>query len=231
MQYQFLPIESEDAFILNAVEWITHAAQEAIASHGHCTIGLSGGSTPRVVYEALGEIPLDWKNISIFLIDERHTPPTHADSNQKLIRDTLLKNAQIPAENLLFPDTTKPIDECVAWYEDMLLHHFSKYPPDIAIFGMGDDGHIASLFPPLTENMLDDGVLVLHTTTDQFAVHDRISVSLQTLCVPAFRLFLLKGDKKKEVWDTMIGSKEDEVRWPAKRIIATGEVTVLWYAE
>ncbi len=231
MQYQFLPLESEDAFILNSVEWINASVQKAIEDHGHCTIGLCGGSTPRVVYEALGELPLDWEKISIFLLDERYTPATHNDSNQKLVRDTLLKKATIPTENILFPDTTKPLDECVAWYEDQLLRHFSKYPPDIAIIGMGEDGHITSLFPPLTENMLDDGILVLHTTTDQFAVHDRISVSLHTVCSTAFRLFLLKGEKKKEVWDEMLTSKEGEARWPAKRVIATGEVTVLWYAE
>jgi 6-phosphogluconolactonase len=230
MHYQFIPAESEDSFLLNAIEFLNHKIENAIKDHDHCTIGLCGGSTPTQVYEALGTLPLPWGKISFFLLDERYTPKTHPDSNQKMIRETLLKHATIPEENLIFPNTALPIDDCISNYTDQLLELFAEHQPDIAIIGMGDDGHITSLFPPLSGDALNDGVLVLHTTTEKFAVYDRISTSLNTVCSAESRLFLIKGEAKKDVWDMMLASPEDETRWPAKRVIQSGEVAVIWMA-
>jgi 6-phosphogluconolactonase len=215
MHYQFIPTESEDSFLLNAIEFLNHRIENAIKDHDHCTIGLCGGSTPTQVYEALGTLSLPWEKISFFLLDERYTPKTHPDSNQKMIRETLLKHATIPEENLHFPNTALPMEECLSDYTDQLLMLFAHRSPDIAIIGMGDDGHITSLFPPLMGDALNDGLLVLHTTTDKFAVHDRISTSLNALCSAESRLFLIKGQTKKDVWDEMLESGEVVVLWTA----------------
>ena len=91
---------------------------------------------------------------------------------------------------------------------------------------MGDDGHIASLFPPLADELIDDSKLVHHTVTDTFAVHDRITLSLNAVACAGESLFLLKGLGKKQVWDDMMASAEGERRWPAKRVIEQGRATV-----
>ena len=101
------------------------------------------------------------------------------------------------------------------------------YLPDIVTLGMGSDGHIASLFPPVPDIALGDEALVVHTETDQFAITDRISVSLNFLCAAQDQIFFLKGTDKKFVWDEMIASDEDEHRWPAKRMIETGDVSLV----
>jgi 6-phosphogluconolactonase/glucosamine-6-phosphate isomerase/deaminase len=100
--------------------------------------------------------------------------------------------------------------------------------PDLVILGMGEDGHIASLFPPVAELALGDQALIIHTTTDAFAIHDRISVSLNLLAASDQQVLLLKGEKKKKVWESMLKSKEGDARWPAKRILEGGRATVIW---
>ena len=92
--------------------------------------------------------------------------------------------------------------------------------PDIAVIGMGDDGHIASLFPPLTDEAFEDKDVII-TTTDKFVIRERISVSLPFLTKVRLPIFLLQGEKKKAVWDEMIAASVDLRRWPAQAVLAT----------
>ncbi|HVW66476.1 MAG TPA: 6-phosphogluconolactonase [Candidatus Peribacteraceae bacterium] len=230
MHYQFIDTQSADDFTHRAVELLTHHIQRAIETHGSCVMGLSGGSTPRPIYEALGKQPLNWSKVFVFLIDERHVDPSSEDSNQKLVRDTLLKHAHIPEENMVFPDTALPVHDCVKKYAEDLKAQWENRLPDISVLGMGPDGHIASLFPLLTEKETHERALALHTTTDRFAVHDRITVGLHVIAAIDTHLFLLKGDEKKRVWDEMIASQDNLHRWPAKFVIQSSDVTALWTA-
>lgn len=209
----------EKNFVQRALDYVTDVEPKII--------GLSGGSTPRPFYEAMGTAKFPWKDMTVFLVDERHVPPTHEESNQRLIRETLLKSAQIPNERCIFPDTSLPLAKCIDAYARSLISMIDAQMPDLVILGMGDDGHIASLFPPLSDEAMGDERLVLATTTDRFAIHDRISVSLNFLVGAKSQLLLLKGEKKKKVWEEMLASNEDERRWPMKRVLEQGNVTVI----
>ncbi len=227
MHYELIETTSDSDFTHRTVELLTERINSAITTYEECIIGLSGGSTPRPIYEALGRQQIEWAKVSIFLIDERYVPADHKDSNQKLVRETLLANAHIPASNIVFPDCTLPLDECIRDYDGKLHALWNDHLTDINILGMGPDGHIASLFPSVAAHHLDDTSLVAHTTTDTFAVHDRITLTLNPICAAASQIFLLKGADKKQVWDEMIASKDDESRWPAKRVIETGEEVIV----
>jgi len=210
-------IDAGNNFVTTATDWIVSHIEDKT------TIGLSGGSTPGPVYEALGKhADVDWKDVRFCLIDERYVPPDYNDSNLQMIRSTLWKYGLIPHKNLHYPDTTEPIEKCIAKYIEEL---YELLPLDIAILGMGPDGHIASLFPPLTDAALGT-TSVIHTTTDQFAVHDRISLTLPILKAAKHRLLLLKADKLN-AWEEMLKSDEDERRWPLKALIESGELTVI----
>ncbi len=213
---------SDDAFVKKAAGILTEKIETAIADHDFCILGLSGGSTPRSAYAELGRRDLDWSKVRAFLVDERYVDRSDENANQKLARDTL------PKVTFIFPDTSLPIEKCVRSYTADLQEMWDERLPDIVILGMGEDGHIASLFPPVSDDALSDRGLVFHTTTAAFVVHDRITVSLNAIAAAQSHLVLLKGGEKKRVWEEMQSSDEDEHRWPLKRVLETGtDVTVI----
>lgn len=218
----------DQEFVEQSAKLLAEKITAAIEDRGECILGLSGGSTPKPVYEALGKMSLPWDQVRCFLIDERYVPADHNDSNQKLVRESLVAHARIKERNLVFPDTSLPLEECVKRYARDLIALFDEHLADAVVLGMGNDGHVASLFPPLEQALMDDSRLVAHTETDQFAVHDRITVTLNPIAAANHAVFLLKGADKKKVWDKMTMNIADERRWPAKRVLESTEVTVVW---
>lgn len=193
--------------------------KEACEKRGFCTLGLSGGSAARTLYAALGaREDLPWDQLKIFLVDERYVPADHEESNQRLVWETLLRTHVPPAEHLCFPSTSLPMDDCIQEYEKELTTLLNGKSPDIVILGMGEDGHTASLFPGDEASIKEKQASVLHTTTDRFAIHDRITISLPLLSAANHRIFLLVGDKKKAVFDDMRKAPKDIVRWPTKAL-------------
>lgn len=228
-----LPVNSIRT-VFCAEDYIKEVMQGALEGNGTCIVGLSGGKTPKTVYEKLSircEVlgVRSWKKVRFFLVDERYVPASHPESNQRLVRETLLKNMPIPEENLVFPNTALPIDACIADYGRRLKELWEDRFPDLIILGMGTDGHVASLFPPLTDSALGSEHIVLATRAPEGigppSAHDRITLSLNALCSAEHRLLLL-GPEKKQTWETMMASTEGERQWPLKRIIATGGLAV-----
>lgn len=235
MQYTLVETTGTDDFTQKAVDWLVTHINAAIADHGSCAIGLSGGSTPKPIYMALGKrTDVDWEKVSIFLLDERYVSNDSNDSNQKMIIETLLANAPIPPDQVFFPDTTLPIDECVTDYTADVKTLWEDRLPDITVLGMGDDGHIASLFPPLDLEETSDTHFALHTQTPlkddgtpRFPILDRIGLTLNPIASAQSHIVLLQGEAKKVTWDAMLESSDDEKRWPLKRILEQEEVMVL----
>lgn len=210
----------------NAYAVIRTSILDAIARNGSCIIGLSGGKTPGAIYAQLGsDTSIDWKNVHVFLCDERYIPADHADSNLRMLNDTLLRDAGIPTDHIHVPDTSLPLPACISAYDEE-LKQLLQHPADIVILGMGNDGHTASLFPPMTQEAFGPA-RVIHTQTEVFAVRDRISVSLPVLTDAHDRILLLRGSDKIQTWQQMTKSDEDEHRWPLKAVLATGEMTVI----
>jgi len=148
MNYKTIESTSEDEFVQKGVNVLREKIDEALARLNSCIIGLSGGSTPKKIYEELGKQDIDWSKAFVFLVDERYIEASNSDSNQYLVRSTLLKNAIIPEKNLVFPDTSLPIDECISKYAKDLIQLFNDHLPTLVTLGIGEDGHIASLLPP-----------------------------------------------------------------------------------
>ena len=226
MNYNLIETKSDDDFTAQSVKLLSEMIKAAIEDHGKCIIGLSGGSTPRKVYEELGKENIDWNNVFVFLTDERFVSPEDESSNQNLLRDTLLLHAEVPEDNLFFPDTSLPIEDCVTAYSAALIQLFSEQPPDIITLGLGSDGHIASLFPPVSEDSFKE-VLALHTTTDEFDIHDRISISPLVIMAAQSHILMIKGDEKREVFDGIVESEMNPVLHPLQIALATERVTMI----
>ncbi|MBM3231338.1 6-phosphogluconolactonase [Candidatus Peregrinibacteria bacterium] len=228
MDYDHIRTKGEQEFTQESVRLLAERIRQNIDEYGSAIVGLSGGSTPKPIYEALGKENINWSAVTVFLVDDRYVPAKDKHSNQHLVHSTLLKHATIPESQIIFPDTTLPIGECITDYEQKIAQMLSSGIPHIVILGMGEDGHIASLFPPLTEAAFGDH-LVVHTVTDTFDVRDRISVTLIVLGSAERKIFLLKGEGKKRVWEEMMESPEDIERWPAAAVLNLGGGTLINY--
>lgn len=206
-----LPFDTTETFVRTASDWIRAVILKAQHEGRTATIGLSGGSTPRPVYVLLStELGIDWSRVTFFLTDERYVPADHADSNQRMIRETLLTHEARDARTV-FPDTSLPLEACIADYELRI----KALSPDLVVLGMGDDAHIASLFPPVGPEAYGPAT-VIHTTTDRFAVHDRLSVTFPVLLHAPERLFLIAGATKSSLLTKMQKENEDVSVYPAQ---------------
>ena len=144
----------KEALIQGAVKHILEHATEAIKARGRFVIALSGGSTPRPVYEQLAEAETDWSKWVIVWGDERCVPPDDEASNYRMTKDAWLDKVNIPSEQIYrLQGEIDPIESAQA-YEKALWHFGNGQLPriDLALMGMGDDGHTASLFPHTDAN-------------------------------------------------------------------------------
>ena len=112
---------------------------------------LSGGSTPKLLYQLLAAEPyrsqVDWPKVEIYFGDERAVPPDHADSNFKMANEALLSHVPLNPQNVHRMEGERDPNEAAIAYGRMLKARFGDGGPDVTLLGMGDDGHTASLFP------------------------------------------------------------------------------------
>jgi|SRR3990167_1886655 len=219
--YKHITVDSEAEFIDRSSAELEQAILDAIEEKGKCILGLSGGSTPKPIYEALGKLKaIEWHKVTIFLVDERYVPADHNESNQRMIRETLLKNSSIPEHQVIFPDTSLDLEECIEDY-DFRIDQLMEEGIDIMALGMGEDGHIASLFPGDIDAILEAEKKVIHTRTKKFAIEDRITVTLPVLTSAGKQFFFLQGSKKKKIFAEVLSENEDPVEYPAHALLQT----------
>src|SRR5689334_13360131 len=136
-----------------AVEF-SRIAQACTQAGEKFTVALSGGSTPKALFQLLALQPsLPWQNTYVFWGDERHVPPTDSQSNYRMAQEALLAKAPIPPQNIFrilaeMPDAAS----AAAAYENTVRDFFHLKPTEfprfsLVLLGMGPDGHVASLFP------------------------------------------------------------------------------------
>ncbi len=130
------------------------AASESVKARGRFVWGLSGGTTPRPLYELLAQAPfaelMPWESTYVFWGDERWTPADHPESNQGMARAALLDHVAVPAGQIIAIDTSGGDPEGAAAEAERRLREMfdGGYPrPDLMLLGVGEDGHTASLFP------------------------------------------------------------------------------------
>jgi 6-phosphogluconolactonase len=163
------------------------------AAHGHATFAVSGGSSPRRFLKVLSGQPFDWSRIDLTLVDDRWVPDDDKDSNVRFVRENLLQNAAAQARFTPLVDVTREPAEQIA----RLNASTEPALPDVAVLGMGDDGHTASIFadaPEWREAITTEQRFVL--VHPGAAPHARVSWSMSAL-KRIDRLFLLIAGKSK----------------------------------
>eukprot|EP01114_Cavostelium_apophysatum_P006315 TRINITY_DN17570_c0_g1_i1.p1 TRINITY_DN17570_c0_g1~~TRINITY_DN17570_c0_g1_i1.p1 ORF type:complete len:237 (+),score=47.95 TRINITY_DN17570_c0_g1_i1:3-713(+) len=221
---------TDEDFVTVSSEWLRDRIQEAIKQHDYCILGLSGGSTPKPIYEHLGkENGIDWSKVWLFPVDDRYISRENQDSNQFLIDNSLLKNAKIPPNQIFFPDSSLSLEDYLKDYNDKIRQLFNKGPPDVLTLGVGPDKHIGSLFPPVVPEGFSEEKAVIHTTTTKFAVFDRATLTLPWILKARRHVFFLRGQDKLQMWEDMITSKDfaDHTKTPAHDVIAAKRATLI----
>lgn len=137
--------------VIFAVEQLIAIANESIAERDLFTIALSGGSTPKAIFELLAKEPyckqVPWDKVRVFWSDERSVPPDHLDSNYYMAMQAGLKTLPIPDKNIFRMPADQDIEAGAAKYEKLILSILPSGKFDLIMLGMGEDGHTASLFP------------------------------------------------------------------------------------
>lgn len=172
---------------------VAELAAQAIAARGMFHVALAGGETPRRCYEKLRRLPVDWEHVQAYFGDERCLPAGDARRNDTMARETLLKHVAIPQDNIHAIPAELGANEAAARYAALLE---SIAPLDLVLLGMGEDGHIASLFPG---NPATDGkALAVAVFNAPKPPAERVSLGMATLNAARQRIFLVAGAGKRE---------------------------------
>ncbi len=217
-----------------AAELFVQRARDAIADHGRFAVALSGGSTPKAMYQRLAEHPLshevDWTHVQVFWGDERAVPPDHHESNYLMAQQALLEEVPISSAQIHRIRGELPPDEAADDYEAVLRAFFRGTRPrfDLLLLGMGDDGHTASLFPGTAA--LDEAERWVVANYVPKLADWRITLTLPTINAAACVAFLVAGEAKAERLAEVLNGPRDPHRLPAQAIQPTdGEL--LWLVD
>ncbi len=209
--------------------------QEFASERSVAHIALSGGSTPKIVFEELAlnyKDRISWKDIHLYWGDERCVPPSDEESNYKMTRDFLLSKIDIPEENIhRIRGESEPEKEAKAY--SMLLEEnlplVNEIPQfDMVILGMGDDGHTASIFPHQINlwNTLQHCVVAEHPVSGQ----QRISITGSIINQAKVVAFLVTGANKSQKLREIIMQEREYEKYPAT-LVAPKSGNLLWFLD
>jgi 6-phosphogluconolactonase len=213
-----------------ACDWFIERCGEAIARKGVCWVALSGGSTPKRLYELLAELPaglIDWSKVVLCWGDERNVAADHADSNYRMVKLSLLDklNSSTPTVHRIRCGELSPEDACEA-YERLLRSHandgYLRF--DIVLLGLGDDAHTASLFPE-TSALTASGRWVVSNEVSKLKT-TRVTMTAELINAGHDVAFLVCGANKRWALDKIFGHERNPNLYPAQLVAPSGR---LWW--
>jgi len=202
--------------------------KSAIEHYGQASFIVSGGNTPKPLYEELCHQHLAWDHVTICPSDERWVEENHPDSNYRMINNTLIQHAAQSATLLSLKSEGAFSDA-----PDLLTPAINQMhkPFNVVLLGMGEDGHIASLFPDANE--LDHGLNAPHSepviSMNSESKGPRISLSLSALLNSEHIYLLITGEAKRQVFEAAKAELE-QPSLPISHLLAkaTSPITVCW---
>jgi 6-phosphogluconolactonase len=204
---------------------------DAMREREHATLAISGGSSPKVMFEMFARTRFDWKRVHLFWVDERGVPPSDEQSNFKLANDSWLTPGAFPKSNVHRVEAELPAAEAAARYADDIRRYFGLAEGELPKFdaihrGMGPDAHTASLFPgePMIGNRTDIDAAVWVEKFKQW----RITLLPGVLEAARHTAMLVTGADKATPLHAVLHEAPDPLRYPAQ--IASGERTI-WFLD
>lgn len=208
---------------------VSEKLASAIRKNGSASIAVSGGSTPKLFFQTLSKCDINWKLVSITLVDERFVPANNERSNHKLVADNLLQNNAAGAHFV-------PLFQTGALLEDAATLATVKTadicdPFDVVVLGMGADGHTASFFPE-GDNLeialdLDEPREVLPMTAET-AGEERLTFNLSALHDARLLVLHIEGDAKLQAYEKAI-AELDEEEMPVRSVLNRADTKPVVY--
>jgi len=208
--------------IFDSAQELALAAAEYFVAQCPETVALSGGSTPKLMFQILAQQFRDevaWSNMHFFWSDERHVPPDHPDSNYRMANEALLSHVPVTTDNVHRirsenPDAAAAANE----YEQTLIDVTKQTLPrlDLIFLGLGTDGHTASIFPG-SDVLHETKRLVAAPYVEKFKSY-RITMTLPLLNNGSSIVFLVSGAEKAQIVRDVI---QGENKYPAQAVIPT----------
>ncbi len=223
------------ALSYGAAEKIATALSAAHARGGVTALALSGGSTPRGVYEILASAAyrkrVDWSHLHVFWGDERCVPPEASESNYRMAHQAFLRDVPVPAHHIHRIRGELPPAEAARAYEIELRNIFGIAGDEVprlslVLLGMGEDGHTASLFPGSTA--LDETRRLVTEVYVEKLNAWRVTATFPLLANAGAILFLVSGPAKASMVHSVLRDKG--AQFPAARV-ARMEGDIQWYLD
>jgi len=189
----------EDASVA-AAQQIIAALQRRLQRQANTHLVVTGGSSPMACYQSLSATDIAWQNVQILLSDERWIPADNPDSNEKLIRESLLTDKAAAAKFLPFYAADMSASERSDCFNRIIAGF--EAPTACALLGMGGDGHIASLFPDaenLQTGLLENSTTYCMPVSTIASPYLRISLTLSALLKSDEIALLIFGEDKRDV--------------------------------
>lgn len=223
--------EDAAAAALACGEALAAEIAKAIKSHGRAMVGVSGGSTPKLMFAEMAKMPIEWARVHLFFVDERVVPPDHELSNYRMTKQYLIDPASIPAANVHRVKGELPAADAAEEYNAEIARVFEIRPGETPVFdalqcGIGSDAHTASLFPgePLVEARGGVAAAVYAEKMGQW----RVTLLPAVLQGARKRLVLASGADKSGALRRVLKAPWDESQLPAQLLVEQGLTTDLF---
>lgn len=236
LEIRYAVEQDTEAMARHATQFIVSSVREAAEARGRARIAISGGSTPRTVFQMLGDrnrpwrAQMPWEKLELFWVDERCVGPEHAESNYRMTREAMLDCVPMRPEQMHRMEGELDPETAAARYESELRNTFrlegAEAPRfDLVALGMGADGHTASLFPH-TAAIHELGRLVVANHVPQKNAW-RLTLTWPVINQARSVFFLIGGrDKASIVREVFLGPRDPE-RLPSQLIWPSGGILTL----
>lgn len=207
--------------------------EEVLAGQDRATLAISGGATPRLLFQKLVACRFSWDRVYLFWVDERAVPPTDSQSNYKLAEESLIAPARIPHSHVYRIHAELMPGRAAALYVDDIRQFFQlengELPHfDVVQLGMGPDAHTASLFPG--EPLIDDRETIAAAVYVEKLSQWRITLLPGVLLAAWHTVFLVAGEEKAQAVRAVFNEEYDPKKYPAQMVSHHGR-RVAWFLD
>ncbi len=199
--------DSREQLDADLAQQLASCLSQDIQARGQASLAVSGGSTPKGLFQQLSRCELDWSKVDVFLVDERWVAPDSPDSNERLVRENLMQNQAVSARLSSFKTSDVDAQEGIAELSARL--EAIAQPFSAVVLGMGGDGHTASWFPQavnLKELLDPDGTSKIAATHPVTAPHQRITLTFPAVMASQNIVIHIVGDEKKAVLEDAVAT-------------------------